>query len=41
VDDPSLIKEVINSANDKAEGTDTVNSSEGLTRYYLVTYIID
>jgi hypothetical protein len=41
VNDPSLIKEVINSINNRAKGTDTVNSSKGLARYYLVTYIIN
>jgi hypothetical protein len=41
VDNPSFIKEVVNSINNRAEGTDTVNSSEGLTKYYLVTYIIN
>jgi hypothetical protein len=41
VDDLSLTKKVINSVNNKAEGIDTVNSSKGLIRYYLVTYIIN
>jgi hypothetical protein len=41
VDDPSLTEEVVNSVNDKAEDTDMVNSSKGLARYYLVTYIIN
>jgi len=35
VGDPSLMaEEVANSVNDRSEGTDTVNSSEGLARYY-------
>jgi hypothetical protein len=41
MDNPSLIKEVINSINNKAEGMNTVNNSKGLARYYLVTYIIN
>jgi hypothetical protein len=41
VDNPSLIKEVINNINNKAEGMDMVNNSKGLVRYYLVAYIID
>ena len=34
MDDPSLTEEVANSANDKVEGTNIVNSSEALARYY-------
>jgi hypothetical protein len=41
VDNLFLIEEVVNSINNKAEGIDTVNSSKGLARYYLVTYIIN
>jgi hypothetical protein len=41
VDDPSLTEKVVNSVNDKAEGIDIINSSKGLARYYLVTYIIN
>jgi hypothetical protein len=41
VDDPSLIKKVVNSINNRVEGIDIVNNSKGLTRYYLVIYIIN
>jgi NADP-dependent 3-hydroxy acid dehydrogenase YdfG len=41
VNNPSLIKEVVNSTNNKVEGIDIVNNNKGLARYYLVTYIID
>jgi hypothetical protein len=41
VDDLSLTEKVVNSINNKAEGINIVNSSKGLARYYLVTYIID
>src|SRR6266702_3277479 len=41
VDDPFITEEVANSANDGTEGTDTVDSSEGLARYYLVACIIN
>src|SRR6266566_1380696 len=41
VDDPSPTEEVANSANDGTEGTDTVDSSEGFARYYLVACIIN